>query len=371
MLQPGLPLTQLSITTGTPTLAWPAAGQSAVGLVGSSILDTHGAQTPLPTASTAKLITALTVLHAKPLSLGQQGPIITLTPSDAALFYSYAAQGGSVVPVGAGEQISEYQVLQTLLLPSANNMADSLATWAFGSMPAYRAAATTYLAQHGLAHTRVGTDASGFAPSTTSTASDLVRLGELAMQNPVLAQIVAQPAADGLPMAGTIKNINTLLGTDNIVGVKTGNTDQAGGVFISASRITVNSHPVTIVTAVAGMPSLRAAMQATLPLVQSAQTNFRPTTVITAGSIVGNYHLPWGGTVSAVVERQLSVPAWNGATLPASVKLKPVSIHAAAGQTAGNLIVPASAFAGQQSIPVVLSTAPSQPTVWWRLTHPF
>ena len=35
--------------------------------------------------------------------------------------------------VAAGEQISQYQALQAMLIPSANNVADSLARWAFGS----------------------------------------------------------------------------------------------------------------------------------------------------------------------------------------------------------------------------------------------
>ncbi|HEY5441984.1 MAG TPA: serine hydrolase, partial [Candidatus Saccharimonadales bacterium] len=201
VLTPALAATQLSIQTPAAQLTWPTSGQSAVGIVGSSILATHNAQTPVPTASTAKLITALVVLREKPLSLGQQGPIITLTAADAALYSSYMAQGGSVVPVVASEQISEYQMLQAIMLPSANNMADSLAIWAFGSLHDYNVAATAYLNQLGLTHTHVGSDASGFAPTTTSTAHDLVRLGELAMQNPVLSQVVGQPTASGLPLA--------------------------------------------------------------------------------------------------------------------------------------------------------------------------
>ena len=65
-----LPLIQptyLSINAQTsPNITWPSQGESAVGVVGTSILDTHGDQTPKPTASTAKLITALMVLKAKP-----------------------------------------------------------------------------------------------------------------------------------------------------------------------------------------------------------------------------------------------------------------------------------------------------------------
>ena len=38
-----------------------------------------------------------------------------------------------MVKVQNGEKISQYQALQAMLLPSGNNMADSMARWAFGA----------------------------------------------------------------------------------------------------------------------------------------------------------------------------------------------------------------------------------------------
>jgi len=369
-LNPALNQVQLQAQTAAPRLSWPAIGQSAVGIVGSPILDTNGTQTPAPTASTAKIITALVVLHAKPLTLGGQGPAITLGASDEALYNAYTARGGSVVRVTAGEQISEYQMLQAILLPSANNMADSLATWAFGSLSAYSAAANSYLAQLGLAHTHVGTDASGFGPSTTATAHDLVRLGELAMQNPVLAQIVGQTTASGIPIVSSVKNVNSLLGTDNIIGVKTGNTDQAGGVFISASHVNVKGQPVTIVTALVGAPTLFEALKDSLPLIQSAQANFKPVSAITAGSVVGRYPQPWGGSVTAVAGQNLVVNAWNGDTVLSTIQLQPVPADSVAGTIAGTVNTSKSALASPQSVPVKLQASPAKPSIWWRLLHP-
>jgi D-alanyl-D-alanine carboxypeptidase (penicillin-binding protein 5/6) len=142
------PVLNASLQTSYPTvqkLSWPTSGQSAVGILNSKVLDTHGIQTPVPTASTAKLITALMVLKAKPLSVGQQGPTITLGPSDLAIYNAYVAEQGSVVQVQSGEQISEYQMLEAMLLPSANNMADSLAIWAYGTLANYSEAANNYI----------------------------------------------------------------------------------------------------------------------------------------------------------------------------------------------------------------------------------
>lgn len=153
--------------------------------------------------------------------------------------------------MGVGEQLSEYQMLEAMMLPSADNMADSLAIWAYGSLPAYQAAANQYLANHNINDTHVGVDASGLDPSTVSTAHDLVLLGEAAMQNAVLAEIVAKPSVNGFPLMGTISNTNTLLGQNGIVGAKTGNTDQAGGVFVFAANYNdANGQELSVVGAV-------------------------------------------------------------------------------------------------------------------------
>src|SRR5262245_59685873 len=73
--------TQIPLKAKAPTgsLAWPAQGQAAVGTSGTQIMQAYGSQTPLPIASTAKLITALSVMQEHPLAPGQRGPTITLT----------------------------------------------------------------------------------------------------------------------------------------------------------------------------------------------------------------------------------------------------------------------------------------------------
>jgi D-alanyl-D-alanine carboxypeptidase (penicillin-binding protein 5/6) len=131
-IPPPATITRSITPTTSSQIAWPSTGQSAVAVAGNPVVTSHGVQTPTPTASVAKLITSLVVLQAKPLSVGQQGPAITLTASDVAIYRQYLSEQGSVVPVEAGESITEYQMLQAMLLPSANNMADSLAIWAFG-----------------------------------------------------------------------------------------------------------------------------------------------------------------------------------------------------------------------------------------------
>ena len=112
--------------------------------------------------------------------------------------------------IAAGEQLTERQALQALLLPSANNIAAVLARWDAGSADRFVARMNATARSLGMTHTRY-TDPSGYDDATVSTAADQVRIVDRAMRLPVFASIVAIPSAT-LPVAGTVHNTNTLLG---------------------------------------------------------------------------------------------------------------------------------------------------------------
>lgn len=370
-IKPSLNTVQVTKTVKSNKLAWPGAGESAVGIVGDNTITYNGSNSKLPIASTAKLITCLAVLSEKPLKLGQQGPIITMTAKDVALYEQYLAAGGSVVKVVDGEQISEYQMIQTIMLPSANNMADSLVDWAFGSTANYSEYANAYLKKHGINNTNVGVDASGLSPTSTSTAEDLVKIGKLAMENPVLAEVVGQKTATGIPVVNDIKNVNYLLGTNGIIGVKTGNTDEAGGVFVSASTVKINERPTTIVTSVIGAPNLVTAMNSSVPLITSSQQNFPEVTLVAANRVVGHYDVPWGDSIPAKTGDDLSFQAFGGNKVSANVKLESIPANSQAGKTVGTVRNTKSGTTPQQTIPVNLSSSVKKAPITWRLIHPF
>jgi len=351
-------------------LAWPGAGEAAIGAQGFGLLAEGGQNAPLPVASIAKIITAMAILEQKPLAPGQQGPGLTISANDVAIYQKYAGEDGSVVPVVTGEQLTEYEMLQAMLLPSANNVADSAAIWTFGSLPNYVTYANQMLQQLGLTHTIVSDDASGFLPHTTSTASDLVRLGQIALQNPVLAQIVAQPQAD-LPVVGTVHNVDALLGTAGIVGIKTGNTDQAGGCFLFAATYTpASNHAITIVGAVMGTPDLGAALQASLPLLASARQNFQVQTFAQAGQVIASYKAPWGGTAQVVAPEDVSAVVWSGTPVEPTVSLLSAASAITKNQRVGTMTVHAG---NSSSSHTLVTTAAIPPPSWhWRLfRNPF
>lgn len=353
-------------------ITWPDEGESAVGILGSTILDTHNTQTPLPTASTAKMITALMVLKAKPLSPGSQGPDVPITQNDVNLYDSYVAEQGSVVPVEAGEQISEYQMLEAMLLPSANNIADSLASWAYGSLASYSRAANTFLQQQGLGGTHVGSDASGFDPSTVSTASDLVRIGEMVENNTLLASIVSQTSASDIPVVGSVHNVDALLGKNDIVGIKTGNNDQDKGAFVGAARENLNGKQVTVVTAFMGANSLPDALGKSQSFLQSSQSNFQKVSLVPKNTLIATYHVGWNGsTVEARTADSLNGYIWGGKTVMAS---SPVTSSAYPGTASGTVVGTLSdnsiADMAPNTARIVLDNNIGKPSAIWKLTHP-
>ena len=345
-------------------LAWPAGGYAAFGAKGYGVLATHGSQSQRPMASISKLVTVLAVLEKHPLKPGQQGPMLTMTDADVALFNKYYGMGGSYVKVEPGEKISEYQALQAILLPSANNMADSLATWAYGSMGNYHAFANSMLQQLGYKNTVVGVDASGFDPASKSTPTDLVKLGERAMNNPVIAEIVAQKSAT-IPVHGIIYSANSRLGLDNIIGIKTGLTDEAGGCFLFAANHNVDGKQVMMIGAIMGEPTLRAALEASEPLLHSAKPYFTVQTPVKAGEVFATLKTKWNTTANVVAKNDLSLVAWQGAALSPRIELDDIKSSKPAGAEVGTAFV--SSGSNSSSTPLVLQEGITGPTWQWRL----
>jgi D-alanyl-D-alanine carboxypeptidase (penicillin-binding protein 5/6) len=212
-----------------PRTVWPAHGQAAFVETGRSHIQAGPNQHAAAIASVAKVMTAYVVLRDHPLLPGEDGPAITIGDADVADTDRRRRQQESVVAVAAGEQLTERQALEALLLPSANNIAAVLARWDAGSLDRFVARMNSHARLLGMTRTRY-TDPSGYDDATVSTAADQVRLVVEAMRLPVFAGIVGTPSAT-LPVAGTVQNTNSLLGYHGFVGVKTGSTSAAGGCF--------------------------------------------------------------------------------------------------------------------------------------------
>lgn len=351
-------------TPGIAKLVWPAQGSAAIGAKGYGVLATHGDQSQQPTASIAKLVTILAILEKHPLQSAKNSPVLTINAKDVALFNHYFGQGGAYVRVEAGEKITQYQAMQAVLLPSANNMADTLAIWAFGSVDNYITYANSMVKRLGLNHTTIADDASGMSPATISTPNDLVKLGELALSQPVIAEIVAQPSAT-IPVHGIIYSANSRLGYNNIIGIKTGLTDEAGGCFLFAAKHTLKGKTATIIGVVRGAPTLPAALSGSVALASSAKNSFSIKTPIKAGDIFGTLTTAWSESSRVTAKHDITLLAWRGIPLKPRIVLADINRSLPAGSQVGTAIV--SSGMNNATTPVILEKGINGPSWQWRM----
>ncbi len=359
----------LALGAEAVNLPWPTQGQAAIGTSDSGVLAVSSADAAsVPIASVAKVITALAVMRQKPFAAGQPGGTLKLDDQDVSFYNEYIAKGGSVTPVNFGQELSEYDAMQALLLPSSNNMADSLVKWAFGSMDAYKAYANAMLKDYGLTHSSVD-DASGFSPQTVSTASELVILGRKLLGNDVLASIVAKRETT-IPIAGTIQNVNRLLADPSVIGIKTGNTDEAGGCLLFAAKHTVDAnHEVTIIGAIAGSASITAVFTESAALLQAVKVGFGVREIVKAGTVVGTYTSAWGGVSDVVASETLQDYGWKGSDIKLEINPDTLNSPKKSGQEVGQLKTLSNNYT--LSVPLKLKANLPAPSISWRLSHYF
>ncbi|HEY8678179.1 MAG TPA: D-alanyl-D-alanine carboxypeptidase [Candidatus Dormibacteraeota bacterium] len=351
-----------------PAIPWPAQGEAALAVEGLGDVGSAGGAGPVPMASTAKVMTALLTLEAHPLAPGQPGPVLTVSRADVATFYAELNQNESVVPVRAGEQLTEYQLLEGLLLPSGSNFADMLANWDAGTVSAFVNGMNARASALGMAATHYA-DASGFSPLTVSIPADLIKLAQVAMRQPAFAAVVGEKQAT-LPVAGVIKNLDTLLGQDGIIGIKTGHTDQAGGCFVMAADLNVDGRAVRVYGAVLGQPNqLSGAFAAMTALIRALTPSLHLRTVVARGEVVGRYQTVWGEAGTIVAADPVAWVLEDGMTISRAATLTPPPATLPAGSRVGTLLLETTGHRAE--VPLLTAAAIHGPDIGWRLTRGF
>lgn len=233
---------------------------------GNGVISVSGDTKPRPIASISKVITAMALLEKYPIKQGESGSEIPITTADEQLYDDYVAKNGTVIAVKAGTSVTLHDALGAMLMMSANNMADTAAIWGFGSLDAYHKYANDMLQRYGLTDTTVGGDASGLDPQTKSTPSDLVKLGEIALDNPVFAEIVSSTSGS-IAYAGEIPNYNGLVLKHGFNGIKHGDSIEAGITLLFSTQKLINGKEVTIVGSILGADNYIQINQMALDLV--------------------------------------------------------------------------------------------------------
>ncbi len=302
-----------------PKLPWPTSGQASLAVAGLGVVGSSGPVTrAVPIASVAKVLTAYQILADHPLAPGASGPSIRVSRQEAAAYGRQLAQNQSLVRVSAGEVLTERQALQALLLASADNVAQILARWDAGSVGAFLTRINRTAGRLGMTHSKY-TDPSGLDRGTVSTAPDQLLLARAAMQNRVFAELVGERSAV-IPVAGRIRNYNTLLGKDGVVGIKTGSTGAAGGCLMFAADVPTGvsgGGTRRIYGVVLGQPGnastiLPHALAAAQRLVRASRTMVATARVAAVGQRVAVVRAPMHADRVLTAQTDVTVLGWPG-----------------------------------------------------------
>lgn len=348
----------------TPSITWASSGDSMVSAEGYSFTASNHGSEPLSTASIAKVITVLCVLEKLPLSPGEQGPVYTMTANDVALYQHELMQDGTNLPIVEGEELTEYQMIQAIMLPSANNIANSLAIRTFGSIDQYRVYASNWLERQALRETVIGPDASGYDPATKSSYNDLVKLAKIALKHPVLMEIAGSSQAQ-FATAGTVYNRNQSLSDGVLTGLKTGRNELNSGSFLFTAVVQNPVKRIALAGVVANAGDSAFAAQQANVLAKSMSDDFDTVLLATKGQTVGTVETAWGARSDIIVEDNAEIVRWTADKIYVANEVKAttgVDVH-----KLGTLSIRSG---GQKDDSTLLLKTPiPEPSVWWRLTH--
>ncbi|MGI8946020.1 MAG: D-alanyl-D-alanine carboxypeptidase family protein [Thermoleophilaceae bacterium] len=222
-------------------------------------------------ASTTKLMTALLVLErAKPDAV-----------YTAPVYRALAVE--SKIDLKPGERMRVDDLLEALLLESANDAAVTIAEGVSGSRAAFVRAMNERAKRIGLAGTSYANPVGLDDSANYSTARDLARLARLLLGNARFAKIVDSPSAvlESGARPRVVDNRNDLIAQYPFVdGVKTGYTRNAGYVLVGAARGPLKQQVISVVL---GEPSEAARDADTLALLRYGLGRFRRVKALDSG----------------------------------------------------------------------------------------
>jgi serine-type D-Ala-D-Ala carboxypeptidase (penicillin-binding protein 5/6) len=259
----------LSAAAGGPALAAP--GDPEVDSAASAIVVDAADGTPMfeknaderrAIASTTKLMTALLALErARP------GDVFVAPPYDA-------LPQESKINLAAGERMKLADLLEALLLESANDAAVTIAEGVSGSREAFVEEMNDRAEELGLDDTSFANPIGFDDPGNYSTASDLAKLAMVVMRNRSFARIVDLPQAvlESGARERVVANRNGLIARYPFVdGIKTGHTLGAGYLLVGAAT----GRGARVVTVVMGEPGEASRDEDTLTLLRWGLGRFR------------------------------------------------------------------------------------------------
>ncbi|WP_405018920.1 D-alanyl-D-alanine carboxypeptidase [Kitasatospora sp. NBC_00070] len=353
--------------TGSPlALPWPAKGQAAAEVVGVGSLGSSGPETPVPIASVTKVMNAHLILRDHPLKKGEPGSVITVDKQAAD---ESANTDESRAQLTEGQKLSQFEALELLMLPSANNVARLLARWDAGSEAEFVKKMNDEAKAFGMTNTTYA-DPAGYNNDTKSTAKDQLKLAGQVMKDDVFRQVVATP--DMTFNNQRIYNTNGLLSAKNgVIGGKTGSSTPAGSCLMWAAVKDVGGTKRMIIGVTLGQPAttvdnlLKAAQTVSQKIITGAQDGLTGQTLAKQGQVVGYVDDGLGGQVPVVATKDLTVAGWSGITAQLTMNTQQLGHSVKAGTQVGTIA--AGEGDGKVEVPVTLQSDLAPPSIVSRL----
>ncbi|WP_267244064.1 D-alanyl-D-alanine carboxypeptidase [Streptomyces sp. PR69] len=358
---------------GQLDMPWPDEGQGAVEVEGVGRIGTYGAQKPAPLASVTKTMTAYVILRDHPITGDETGPEIEI---DQQAEDEADNVDESRAAVKKGQKYTQKQLLQLLMIPSANNVARLLARWDAGSEEAFIKKMNDAAKDLGMKDS-VYTDPSGFKKSTVSTPQDQLKLAEAVMEFDVLREIVDMTILEVPGIDGKIYNsADRALLQPGVHGIKTGSSTPAGGNLLWAAYTEVDGEKRRILGVTMGTQKaaqlkqkLELAIDYSIALIKAAQKGVTSETLVKKGEVVGYVDDGLGGRTPVVAAEDLKAVGWPG--LQTELDLvhggKGIPGSAPAGTEVGELSV--GSGTGKASVPVELQRDLAEPGLGAKLTR--
>lgn len=316
-------------------------------------------------ASITKLVTALVGLEASPLDAGDDGPVYTVGEEDAAIRERVLQDNGVVEDTPAGLELTTRQMLELILMASANNYAISYVDWVFGSEQRFVEAADAWAGEHGLESLSIA-DPTGLSAENVASTSDLIGIARLALEHPVVAEIVAQSWVN-IPEIGPVENTNPLLGEPEVIGLKTGTTTTAGYNLVAARSASVGGRELVAIAATLGRDDESARAEDTRAVLESVLGTVQTLPLVEPETVVGEVTVWDGGTVELVAPDGATSVLAPGESAVVAGEVGSLAAGGA-GSVVGSLTIEAPT--GTQQLRVVTASEVAEPDLWWRLTHP-
>jgi serine-type D-Ala-D-Ala carboxypeptidase (penicillin-binding protein 5/6) len=246
-------------------------------------------------ASTTKLMTALLALErARPREVFTAPPYNALPPE-------------SRINLRAGERMTVGDLLEALLLESANDAAVTLAEGISGSREAFVAEMNERAAELGLDDTSYANPIGLDDPANYSTARDLATLSVRLMRRPRFRRIVdmAEAELESGERPRVVDNRNGLVARYPwVTGIKTGHTTLAGDVLVGSAK---GRSGARVISVVLSEPSEQARDADTLVLLKWGLARFHRERAVDSGWSLARADIEYRDERAELVPRRPAV----------------------------------------------------------------